>query len=224
MAAPRLCWQLDAGTSARLTDADMVPIEQGERLLAGIHGLSFHTPSPPRTPSPRPLQKLRSRPRVPPARPASPQDPLARLGDEGSSVPLPLSGRRRGYWSPRWEPLQPACDADGRRSAVAGLRRLQHISSARAAQAPDLRVHAQRASPPGEATGRGCVLKISGSRLKTPSALSQRPVTAPQAATDRVTYPFSPREDRQKRFAETAGRRRMMAAGGQWLGFSHARP
>ena len=216
MAAPRLCWQLD-------TD---VGIEQGERLLAGIHGLSY-TPSPPRTPSPRPLQKLRSRSRVPPARPASPQDPLARLGDEGSSVPLPLSGRRRGYWSPRWEPLQPACappDADGRRSAVAGLRRLQHISSARAAQAPDLRVHAQRASPPGEATGRGCVLKISGSRLKTPSALSQRPVTAPQAATDRVTYPFSPREDRQKRFAETAGRRRMMAAGGQWLGFSHARP
>jgi len=220
MAAPRLCWQLDAGTSARLTDADMVPIEQGERLLAGIHGLSY-TPSPPRTPSPRPLQKLRSRSRVPPARPEDP------LGDEGSSVPLPLSGRRRGYWSPRWEPLQPACappDADGRRSAVAGLRRLQHISSARAAQAPDLRVHAQRASPPGEATGRGCVLKISGSRLKTPSALPQRPVTAPQAATDRVTYPFSPREDRQKRFAETAGRRRMMAAGGQWLGFSHARP
>lgn len=218
MAAPRPCWQLDAGTSARLTDAG---IEQGERLLAGIHGLSFLTPSPPRTPSPRPLQKLRSRPRVPPARPASPQDPLARmLGDHGSSVPLPLSGRRRGYWSPRWEPLQPACtppDADGRRSAVAGLRRLQHISSARAAQAPDLSVHAQRASPPGEAAGRG------GLRQK-PSALPQRPVTAPQAATDRVTYPFSPREDRQKRFAETAGRRRMMAGGGQWLGFSHARP
>jgi len=217
MAAPRLCWQLDAGTSAH-------GIEQGERLLAGIHGLSY-TPSPPRTPSPRPLQKLRSRSRVPPARPASPQDPL---GDEGSSVPLPLSGRRRGYWSPRWEPLQPACappDADGRRSAVAGLRRLQHISSARAAQAPDLRVHAQRASPPGEATGRGCVLEISGLTFRpTPSALPQRPVTAPQAATDRVTYPFSPREDRQKRFAETAGRRRMMAAGGQWLGFSHARP
>ena len=38
--------------------------------------------------------------------------------------------------------------------ALPGLRRLQHISSARAAQAPDLRVHAQRASPPGEATGR----------------------------------------------------------------------
>ena len=96
MAAPRP-WQW------QLTDVD---IEQGERLLAGIHGLSFHTPSPPRTPSPRPLQKLRSRPRVPPPRPASPQQ----LGDEGSSVQLPLSGRRRGYWSPRWEPLQPACD------------------------------------------------------------------------------------------------------------------